>query len=195
MRRPTPGPARRRPRRRAGHRALLALIAAVLAPLLTLLPAPTASAHNALLSTTPARGAVVTTMPTTVVLHFDLPSGALGTGIVVLGPTGNVAAGAPRLIDDDVRQPINPGSPAGHYTVNWRAISADGHPVQGTFTFTTTQPAPGTPPTRTAAQPLPASVDPTGSWRPVLSIVAGLAAVTALTSGVLIRRTHRRRLP
>lgn len=195
MTQPTSGPARRRPRRRAGHPVLTLLLAALLAPLVTLLAAPTASAHNALLSTTPARGAVLTTMPAVVALHFDLPSGALGTQVVVLGPTGNVAAGAPRLIDDDVRQPINPGSPAGEYTVNWRAISADGHPVQGAFAFTTTQRAAGTPPTRTAAQPLPASVDPADSWRPVLFILAGLAAVAVLTAGVLIRRTHRRRLP
>jgi len=195
VRRPTPGPARRRPRRRAGHRALLALIAAVLAPLLTLLPAPTASAHNALLSTTPARGAVVTTMPTTVVLHFDLPSGALGTGIVVLGPTGNVAVGAPQLIDTDVRQPINPGSPAGHYTVTWRVVSADGHPVQGTFSFDTTQRAPGTPPTPAAAQPPPAAAGPSTSWRSVLLVAIGLAAASVVTARVLTRRARRRRLP
>lgn len=191
MRYPAPGPALRRPRRRAGHFALLALAAAVLAPLLTLLTASSASAHNALLSTNPARGATLTTMPTTVVLHFDLPSDALGTDIVVLGPTGNIAAGAPQLIDTDVRQPVNPGSPAGHYTVNWRVVSADGHPVQGTFPFTTTRRAPGTPPTSAAAQPPVATATAT-SWRPVLLTGVGLAAAGAVTVGALARRSRRR---
>lgn len=193
MTRPLSDPARRRPRRRAGHPGRTLLIAALVAPLVTLLGAPTASAHNALLSTTPAHGAVLTTMPPVVALHFDLPSGALGTEVVVLGSAGNVAAGAPRLIDDDVRQPIYPGSPAGQYTVNWRAISADGHPVQGTFSFTTTQQAPGTPPTGAAAQPPPAPTPPLRSWRPIGFVAAGLAAVIGLTAGVLIRRGRRRR--
>jgi len=189
---PPVGPAPRPPRRRAGHPVLALLLAALLASLLTLLTAPTASAHNALLSTTPARGAVLTTMPPVVALHFDLPSGALGTEVVVLGPTGNVAAGAPQLIDDDVRQPIDPGSPAGRYTVNWRAISADGHPVQGTFGFTTTQRAAGTAPTR-AAVPPPAGTPVSSSWRPVVLIAAGLAAAGTLTAGGVHRR--RRQLP
>lgn len=191
MTRQIPGPAWRRPRRRAGHPGRTLVLAALLAPLLTLLTAPTASAHNALLSTTPARGAVLTTMPPVVALHFDLPSGVLGTQVVVLGPTGNVAAGAPHLIDDDVRQPIDPGSPAGHYTVNWRAISADGHPVQGTFGFTTTRRAAGTEPIRAAAPP---AAGPSSSRRPILLTAVGLLTAGVLTAGGLHRR-RRGRLP
>jgi methionine-rich copper-binding protein CopC len=191
--RPTPGPGRWRPRHRPGHPVLTLLLGVLLAPLVALLAAPTASAHNALLSTTPARGAVLTAMPAVVALHFDLPSGALGTQVVVLGPTGNVAAGASQLIDDDVRQPIDPGSPAGRYTVNWRAISADGHPVQGTFGFTTTRRAAGTAPTRASAPPA-AATPASSSWRPVLLTALGLAAVGVLTGSAFARRRHQRRL-
>lgn len=180
---------------RAGRPARALLLAAGLAvvvtPLSTVLTASTAAAHNALVSTTPASGATVATMPTEVVLHFDQPSGALGTRVVVLGPAGDVAAGGPRLLDDDVRQPTGPGSPAGTYTVNWRVVSADGHPVQGTFRFTTTRRSPGTPPAAAAVAPTAATAatnSPPGRWV-ITALALTVAAAAAVTVAAVRRRT------
>ena len=151
-----------------------------------------AAAHNALLSTTPADGATVASMPTSVVLHFDLPSGRLGTSIAVLGPSGDIAAGDPQLVDGDVRQAVDPGSPAGRYTVNWRVVSADGHPVQGSFSFSTANRAPGSAP---PARPLAATSPPsTGTSGLTVLLVLGAALLAAATA-VVVHRVVRSRRP
>ncbi len=56
--------------------------------------------------------------------------------IAATGPGGtNVVAGPPRVSGTSVTQPLIPGGP-GLYTVVYRVVSADGHPVQGSMTFT-----------------------------------------------------------
>lgn len=90
---------------------LTAVIAAVL---FTLYGTPQAAwAHNALLGTTPADGAQVKMAPATVVLTFNEPAISTGTKVLVTGPDGPVAVGAPALIDNTVQQELKPGLPAG----------------------------------------------------------------------------------
>ena len=67
--------------------------------------------------------------PSSVVLTFDEPAIAIGTKLVVTGPTGPVQTGAPQLVDNTVTQNLQPGAPAGAYTVEWRITSTDGHPI------------------------------------------------------------------
>jgi methionine-rich copper-binding protein CopC len=100
--------------------------------------AAAASAHDALSSTSPSADSVVGALPEVVVLTFDQPALAIGTEVIVTGPNGPVTQGSPQLVDTEVRQPVR-GGPAGRYTVVWRVTSADGHPVSGTFAFTTEQ--------------------------------------------------------
>lgn len=92
--------------------------------------------------------------PSEIVLTFDQPAVAMGTRVVVTGPSGPVQTGTARLVDDTVTQAVAGGAPAGAYTVAWRVTSADGHPVSGTFTFTSTSAGAGSPPV--AAAPAPA---------------------------------------
>ena len=99
------------------------------------LAAGPASAHDELLSTDPAPDSTVAAVPSVVVLHFAEPPLTLGLGVDVTGPGGTVSAGAPTLSGNDVRQSIQPGAPAGSYTVRWRVTADDGHPVSGSFTF------------------------------------------------------------
>ncbi len=49
-----------------------------------------------------------------------------------------------------VTVPVRPLGPAGEYTVGYRVLSTDSHPVQGAVRFTLTAPGPGT-----AAAPAP----------------------------------------
>jgi methionine-rich copper-binding protein CopC len=98
--------------------------------------ATTASAHNILLSTDPANGSQVATLPAGVTLTFNEPALAIGSVMRVVGPGGDVAAGPPVLVDRTVKEAIRPGSPAGAYTVQWRVTSLDGHPISGQFSFT-----------------------------------------------------------
>lgn len=112
------------------------LTAVVAAVLFTLYGTPrVAWAHNGLIGTTPSDGAQVEAAPATVVLTFNEPAISTGTKVLVTGPDGPVAEGDPRLIDNTVQQDLTPGLPAGMYTVEWRVTSADGHPINGSFSF------------------------------------------------------------
>ena len=122
---------------RMGWRLLTAtLAAAVLATVGLAIAASPAWAHNVLKSTSPEDKATVAHTPSSVVLTFDEPAIAIGTKLVVTGPTGLVQVGAPQLVDNTVTQDLRPGAPAGAYTVEWRITSTDGHPISGVFTFT-----------------------------------------------------------
>ena len=39
-------------------------------------------------------------------------------------------------MDNVVSQPVRPETPGVEYTVIWRVVSSDGHPIEGTFGFT-----------------------------------------------------------
>lgn len=114
--------------------------------------------HNELLSTDPPYGAKLSTGPVRVSLTFDLPAQRGFSTLIVTGPDRSQwQAGPATEAGTTVSAPIRPLGPAGEYTVAWRIISADGHPVQATFPFTLTTPGPGT-----AAAPSP-KADQSGS--------------------------------
>lgn len=116
---------------------LLRAAASVLVAAAALLPGPAAQAHDVIESTNPADGSTVATLPPSVVLTFDHTPIGVGTEILVKDPTGtNQADGPAKIVDTNVTQPLKPGAPAGKYTVVWRVVSADSHPIEGTFTFT-----------------------------------------------------------
>src|SRR5690242_2387055 len=99
---------------RRWRRALLVLgVAAVL----TGGTATAAGAHDALVGTSPADGSTVGAVPAQVTLTFDQPALALGSTVLVAGPGGPVMSGPTRVTDNRVTQAVQPGAPAGHYTV------------------------------------------------------------------------------
>ena len=120
---------------------LLALVTfgALLLAGLTALPA---AAHSTLLSSTPEDGAELDEAPDAVVLTFNENITDLGTDIVISGPDGEDAGSGETEIDGpDVTRQLGDGLTAGEYTVTWRAVSADGHPIDGELTFTLTEDA------------------------------------------------------
>lgn len=122
----------------------------VLALCAVLAAAPPVAAHSVLQSTSPADGESVKVAPATVTLTFNEPAIAIGTQLSITDPTGAVISTEPaQLIDATVVQPLAGDLPAGQYTVQWRVVSADAHPITGTFAFIATEPA--TAPTATAA--------------------------------------------
>lgn len=184
-------------------------VAVVVAVMFTLLGTPQiASAHNALVSTTPGDGKTVADPPSSVVLTFNEPAIATGTKVLVTEPEGaSATAGDPKLVDNTVEQDLAAQLPAGEYEVEWRVTSADGHPINGRFTFTvrsgsavtsaspTATPSPSTTPS-TSATPSAAATDlpttvatpvapppdqpgaPRSGWWWLLAVVpVGLAAV------------------
>jgi methionine-rich copper-binding protein CopC len=177
-----------KPGLRAGYRQLAVLAAAMLA---VWTGAGPASAHSTLTSTNPADQEIVQSAPQAVVLTFDEPAIAMGTQVVVTGPSGQVQQGQPRLIDNTITEDLQPGAPAGAYIVAWRVTSADGHPVSGTFSFSAktaaaTQP-PITPQTTPAATPTP-----TQSGRIPASLKLIIGAVAIIFGVTVARRASRR---
>jgi methionine-rich copper-binding protein CopC len=143
-----------------------------------LAPATPAFAHSQLQRTAPTNGAVVTSPIDTVTLTFNEMVRGAFTTVVVNGPDGvSYSNGHVRVVDDNVFQAVYPLR-SGTYTVAWRAISADGHPVEGQFEFRVALP-PGEEPTggppRTPSTPAGGS---TGSWL----IWAGLGVALVLAA-------------
>lgn len=167
-----------------GLRVLLAALGAVLVLVTGAAPA---SAHNNLRSTDPVDGASFDRVPERVVLTFDEPAVALGTQVVVTGPDGDVASGAPALVDATVSQALQPGAPAGRYTVSWRVTSADGHPISGTFAFRAAAAAPGDRPSAASGTgpvaPTREPLIPSWGW-----IAAGILFIAG---AVRMARRHR----
>ena len=116
---------------------LTALLGLLLA--LMLAGATSASAHAALLSSDPAQNAVVQTAPTQVVLHFSEQVTLATDDLRVFDPAGkrvdSGSTGHNGGDDTTARVALASGLAQGTYTVAWRAVSADTHPVSGAFTF------------------------------------------------------------
>jgi copper transport protein len=101
--------------------------------------AGTASAHASLDSTDPVSGSTLPSGPPTVTLRFsESVSTELG-GVKVLDPAGKrVDTGNPEHGiggGSTVRVKLLSGLGPGTYTVAWRVVSDDSHPVSGAFTF------------------------------------------------------------
>lgn len=183
--------------------ALLGLIVAATVLLgSALLAAGPASAHDAVESTSPAAGATVPTPPAAVAITLSNHPLALGTQIKVSDATGsNWADGGVDIVDNVASQKLKAGAPAGLYTVQWRVASSDGHPIEGTFTFTAaagataagSAPAPGTVPTLGTAQPgatIAPSPAPDASqpfpWSIVIFVAVAVGILVAL--GLMAKR-------
>ncbi|MEG8276151.1 copper resistance CopC/CopD family protein [Streptomyces sp. AHA2] len=113
------------------------LLGTVLA--LLLLGAGPASAHAALSGTDPGDGSVVQRAPRHVTLTFTESVGLLDDSFRVFGPdqrrvrTGEATHAEGR--SETARVTLPAGLAQGTYTVAWRVVSADSHPVSGAFSF------------------------------------------------------------
>ncbi|MFC4505674.1 MULTISPECIES: copper resistance CopC/CopD family protein [Streptomyces] len=106
---------------------------------LLLLGSGPASAHAALRSTDPADGSVVKTSPRSITLTFTESVGLLDDSFRVLDPDNKrVELGKSGHVEgrsDTVRVAVPEKLANGTFTVAWRVVSADSHPVSGAFTF------------------------------------------------------------
>ncbi|WP_312672065.1 copper resistance protein CopC [Microbacterium sp.] len=119
----------------------IALAATLLAAFLVLFSPLSASAHDALVSSSPAADSSVETLPAELTLTFSakLIDGEGATELTVTDPTGeSVIDGAPTVDGAIVTQPLTGSGPAGEYRVVWKVVSSDGHPTSGAFSFTVT---------------------------------------------------------
>ncbi|MFD7288845.1 copper resistance protein CopC [Streptomyces sp. NPDC059863] len=111
-----------------------AVVPAVAALLWT--SAPSASAHTELVSASPGEGASIASLPERVQLTFSDPMTQDYAKVAVTGPRGEAVLGDPEVKGEVVSVRLAPASPPGRYQVGYRVVSADGHPVSGSLTFT-----------------------------------------------------------
>ncbi|HEV7169005.1 MAG TPA: copper resistance protein CopC [Micrococcaceae bacterium] len=186
--------------RTAVRSAAAALLAAVVVLLATIGPASTASAHDVVESTNPASGSTVASLPADLTITLDNTPGALGSTIQVKDASGkDWAQGNVQVVDHVVTQKLAAGGPAGKYTVLWRLVSSDSHPIEGTFSFTAVGGVAGgdasaantAAPAQTTTAAVPAAQPAAGfPWGIVVTIVVLVLAVAAL--GIFARRRLNR---
>ena len=138
--------------------------------------APSAAfAHDELIGSNPASDEILETGPTQIDLRFSANplEGAGATEIVVLSPSGSeVQQGDPILDRNGVIQELSGADERGTYTVVWRIVSSDGHPISGELMFSvgeTSEPA-----------ELPTAGDATGGGTDGSNSDAGGADLTAI---------------
>lgn len=101
--------------------------------------ATAASAHDSLVSSSPADGDSVSTLSE---VTLDFSANLLGTDggnlVIVVGPDGrHYESECTALAGPTLTTAVALGEP-GDYQVEWRAVSSDGHPVSGIIPFTYT---------------------------------------------------------
>ncbi len=101
-----------------------------------LLASTTAVAHSPLRDSQPANGAQLTQAPETVELTFNKPAMLTALSLRIAGV--DTALSFERGPADTLWSvPVSQSGP-GDYTLIWRALSADGHPVRGEIHYTVT---------------------------------------------------------
>ncbi|MEV7456477.1 copper resistance CopC family protein [Pseudarthrobacter oxydans] len=117
-----------------------------------------ASAHDAAESSTPSDGASLPAPPEQVSVAFNNKPLGIGAAFSVKDASGTEWAEGPvDIVDNVASQKLKAGGPAGEYTVAWRVVSSDSHPIEGTFAFTAASAGQGAAP---AASPTAAGTVP-----------------------------------
>ena len=122
------------------------LLAALLLCVGASLPAaPAAFAHDQLISSSPAPDERLAKTPASITLTFSSPLLALGHEVRVVDDNAkNWVDGAAVLSRETLVQAL-PELPDGGYQVSWRVVSADGHPISGSYGFRVGNPAAAAP--------------------------------------------------
>jgi copper transport protein len=119
---------------RPAPRLLIPVVAALVAALTAVGPASPASAHAVLVSTSPPPGALLDAAPAEVTVTLNETVSAESDSIVVIDAEGRVVSGPAEARGATIVAPIEAGT-TGWHAVSWWAVSADGHPVSGAWTF------------------------------------------------------------
>ena len=180
-------------------RAILALfLAATFAAVGSPLPA---YAHSSVSGTTPADGDVIATSPIEFIMTFNekvtVPDGFFR----IVDASGDVrplnGVSVTPKENGTVARVALPADLDGWNALGWKAISSDGHEIEGTVTFTVgVNEAINIDANQSAVEKL--NVDPLGKWRKIatalrsISYLATLIAVGGLGFLWVIRRTTRR---
>jgi methionine-rich copper-binding protein CopC len=152
-----------------GRNVLVGLLALVA----LLLGGAPAMAHSDLASSDPADGAVLATAPEVVRFTFNerlLPQGNAIT-LTDVAADARIEVAKASVDGDTVSVPFPAGAPAGQYRAAYRVVSADGHPIAGSITFTVGAGASPTP--AGPADPSPVASSPAAPGAPAATGAPG----------------------
>ena len=162
-----------------------------------------AYAHDELLGSVPANGAKLESAPSQIELRFSAEVKPSFATVTVVGADGRRwEAGPARVIGTRVVAPAQTAVPAGTYTVGYRVVSSDGHPVTGQIRYqvtadatavttpttvpgATAPPSANVPPDAAVAAPRPVSDggSPVWPWIVGAVVLVGLVVIVVLRSG------------
>ncbi|MEM9514736.1 MAG: copper resistance protein CopC [Actinomycetota bacterium] len=178
-------------------------VSAIVAAALWLM-STSAHAHTGLESSTPADGATVEGPLAEVVLTFSGDASPIEDGVAVASAdeATQVAASIESIAPTTIVARFDPPLPAGPYALAWQVRSADGHVIDGSFSFAVTPPpattAPATtvpattvitaPGTTAPADPAPVSTVPPNSAATDTTVAAPPS--TAPASGTVPDRSE-----
>ena len=111
------------------------LIGVVAAAFVVLLGGAAAEAHSKKKSSVPSDGASLAAPPNMIMLNFDAPTMVTLFRLTdIVGTAVDVEGGSMDPATEYIVAPaaLSPGT----YSVEWRGLSSDGHPVEGRFSFT-----------------------------------------------------------
>ena len=159
--------------------------------LVALVAAPGAAAHATLQQSTPGNNSIVRQSPPEVTLQF---SEAVETafGSIRVYDCGGSRVDSGKIIrpsESSVAVEIGRRLPAGTYTVTWRVISADAHPVAGAFVFHVKSASKGTECKIVFGEGTPDSVDALFKFMRALDFALLLLVVGGAAALALILRT------
>ena len=146
------------------HRNIALAATTAMVFLLSVLMAPTASAHADLQVSTPEDGESLEIAPEEIRLTFSEELFEELVEISILDAAGDLYSTI------EVEQTPPPGTdvifpwptqtPPGEYSIAYRVVSADGHPVTGTISFSYAATAPQSSPSDSAPEPTPSDSTP-----------------------------------
>ena len=145
----------------------------------------TAAAHTELTGSDPTDGATLTAAPRTISLTFNEPLTDYAATIIVTGPDGQQYPTTEPVVDGAVASTeLGALGPSGAYTVAYRVVSGDGHPVPGQLRFQLSAPAAtstAAPTTKPTTSPLTTSP---GNSSPAATATMSTTPTTSTTGPV-----------
>lgn len=163
-------------------------------------PLPSAFAHAGLVSSTPKSGARLTALPSEVKLEFGEKLLTLGDAqtnvLVVKDPDGvQIDKSDSSVSGRFLSASLDPSEKVGTFTVDWRIVSEDGHPVEGSFQFSVESSPTVTPvvsPSPTLSQSSNASTEEINFWKKYQArILLGVLFLAAIIIWIRFKRVNK----
>lgn len=171
-----------------------ALLGAVALAATSLLGFSPAQAHDELVSSNPSQNAQLSQAPQSLELTYSgeiMDLDGVNQVRVSNAAGESMTEGSPQVEGKQVIQDLKSDQQEGTYTVSWRVVSSDGHPIQGTFTYQVGQgsdlasQAAGSSASSSAAESLAASSTESAAADPLSQLGSGLSGPLKLVLALL----------